>query len=419
MSEFNARKNLLLSQLTYAKNNSPYYQSILKDQKIDIDTLEDVYRNLPILGKSDISNRENEFLSIPKTNVAEIVTTSGTTGHPVSVYLSNNDLSRLAENENFSYDIIGIDQKDIIQISTTLDKLFMAGLAYYSGAIEKGATVMRVGPGNPEYQWNNIIKHRVTTLVAVPSFVKYMIDYAKENDVEYQNTSVRKILCIGEPIRNNDFKLNSLAQFISNEWNVDLFSTYASTEMATAFTECQTGNGVHANEELIFAEVIDENGQPVAEGEVGEVVVTPLQVEAMPLLKYATGDLCKVYYKQCSCGYKSLRLGPIIGRKNQLLKIKGTSIFPNSLIEVLNKIEGLDTFVIVADQDQYGNDSVSALIPEGVKKNNDLIKQIKRSFKANLRVVPELVFEKKEKIITSQENNNFRKKVKFIDNRKF
>src|SRR6185436_6673786 len=121
-------------------------------------------------------------------------------------------------------------------------------------------------------------------------------------------TSVQKAICIGENIRKTDLTLNILGKKITEAWNIKLYSTYASTEMQTAFTECSEGNGGHYQPELMIVELLDENDQHVKPKEPGEVTITTLDVEGMPLLRYKTGDICTFDDSPCACGRTSLRL---------------------------------------------------------------------------------------------------------------
>mgnify|MGYP002508099367 FL=1 len=172
---------------------------------------------------------------------------------------------------------------------TTLDKRFMAGLAYFLGIRKLGASVIRVGNGMPELQWDTINRLKPDTIMCVPSFILRLIEYAEMNGIDYRNSSIRRIIGIGEGLREQDFSLNLLGNRIKEKWDVDLFATYSSTEMGATFSECPFGCGGHVHPELIIVEIIGDNNLPVKDGEVGEVVITTLGVEGMPLLRFRTG----------------------------------------------------------------------------------------------------------------------------------
>jgi phenylacetate-CoA ligase len=152
--------------------------------------------------------------------------------------------------------------------------------------------------------------------MVVPSFLLKLIDYAEQNGIDYNASSLKKAICIGENLRNSDFTLNTLEQRIHEKWHVPmLLSTYASTEMQASFTECEHQNGGHQQPELIITEFLDDAGNPVPEGEPGEVTITTLGVTGMPLLRFRTGDICCHYTSPCACGRNSIRLSPLEGGK--------------------------------------------------------------------------------------------------------
>ena len=277
----------LAEQLVYLKENSPYYQRLFEKHSIDISkikTLEDL-QQIPVTDKADLQSENDAFFCVPKEQIIDFASTSGTMGKPVSFGLTDKDLDRLAYNEAISFACAGISNNDIVQLMTTMDRKFMAGLAYFLGLRKLGAGVIRTGAGIPELQWDSILNNKPTFLITVPSFLIKMIEYAEKKGIDINKTSVKSAICIGEPLRKQDFSPSELSRRINEKWDIKLISTYASTEMSTAFTECEFQNGGHEHPELIITEVLDENNDPVQEGEVGEITVTTLGIEAMPLLR--------------------------------------------------------------------------------------------------------------------------------------
>lgn len=412
------QEEMLRKQLTYLKANSPYYSRLFKNHRIDVEkirTLEDLVK-IPVTTKDDLQESNDDFLCISKNKIADFVTTSGTSGDPVWIALSENDLNRLAYNEELSYQCAGLSVESIIQLTTTIDRRFMAGLAYFLGARKAGIGIIRVGSGVPELQWDTIQKIKPDTLICVPSFLLKMVDYAEENNIDYRNSSIKKVICIGEPLRNQDFTENTLARRITQRWDIQLFSTYASTEMATAFTECEFGVGGHQHPELIITEFLDENDNPVAEGEPGELVVTTLGVEAMPLLRYKTGDIVKPHYEKCRCGRTTLRLGPLMGRKQQMIKYKGTSLYPPSLLDLLNDFEEIEHYVIEVSSNEINEDEIQVKI-YSKKESEELHDKIKDRFRSKVRVSPKIIFVSEQEILAIKFPENSRKSITFVDNR--
>lgn len=388
--------DLLKSQLEYTAQKSPYYQKLFKEESLqvkDINSIED-FRKLPITSKEDLQHHNSEFICVPEDDIIDFVTTSGTLGSPVNFALNEADLERLAENEFQSFSIAGIKKEDKVQITTTLDRRFMAGMAYFLGLRKLGAGIIRTGSGLPQLQWESIERFKPDYLVAVPSFLLKMIQYARENNIDYTNSSIKAAICIGEPLRNQQFELNALGKKITELWDIELFSTYASTEMSTAFTECPYHAGNHVLSKLIYTEILDEDGKQVKPGEIGELVVSPLGTRTMPLLRFATGDMLAYYEGKCKCGRNTPRLGPVVGRKQQKMKLKGTSLYPQHIIEVMNSYGKIKSFVIEAKRDDLENDLVSVKVTESF---ND-ISGLKDYFKSQLHVTPEIERIKEQEI---------------------
>lgn len=400
-------------QLSYTLRTSKFYQEAWKQYSIQVDSItsyED-FSKLPITTKEQLQQYNEDFISIPQEQIIDHVTTSGTLGAPVSFYLNEYDLERLAENESRSFKLAGITRQDKVLITTTLDRRFMAGMAYFLGLRKLGAGAIRTGGGLPGLQWESIFRFKPKYIIAVPSFLLKLIQYAEENQIDYQSSSIRSAICIGEPLRTSNFELNSLGQKISSLWDIELFSTYASTEMATAFTECNKHQGNHVPEDLIFTEVLDQDGNHVAEGEIGELIVTPLNVQSMPLIRFATGDMLTYTDTACECGWKGRRLGPVIGRKQQKIKLKGTSLYPQHIIEILNRFNGFQNFIIEVSLDKNGVDRLKILIPESFRE----IESLKEHLKAFLNVLPEISFKDSKTLQQLKFPANSRKPKIFYD----
>jgi len=385
--------NKLQNLMQYLKNYSAFYQRLFSENNIDITSISSFkdLEKLPFTSKDDLANFNDDFLCVEKNQVADFVTTSGTLSEPVTFYLTTNDIDRLAENESRALKCAGGSADDIYQLMTTIDKRFMAGLAYQQGIRNMGAGIVRTGPGSPYLQWESIQRFSPTVIIAIPSFIPKLIDYAKEHNIDYKNSSVKSIVCIGEPVRNVDFTPSELGKRILSQWDVELYSTYASTEMGVAFTECNLGKGGHLNPDLLVLEVVDENGMGVKNGELGEVVVSTLGVEGMPLLRYKTGDVCHVYYNKCDCGRNTTRLGPVMGRKQQMIKFKGTTLFPPAIFDVLDMIPTIDIYQVEISKDEFGNDHITVVLPN-ILENKEFHQEINDSFKAKLRVTPSLSY---------------------------
>lgn len=416
-SEILEFQNARLRQLMkYLAEKSPYYQQLFKTAGINwqvIQSIEDLVQ-IPVTTKNDLHHFNDDFLCVPRQKIVDYVTTSGTLGDPVTFALTDADLERLAYNEALSFATAGCGEGDVFQLMTTLDRRFMAGMAYFLGARKMGAGVVRVGSGMPELQWDSIMRIKPTAIVAVPSFLVKLIEFAVANGIDYKNSSVKKAICIGEPLRDQDFSLNTLGQTITDQWPIELFTTYASTEMSTAFTECSHGIGGHHHPELIIVELLNDKDLPVADGEEGEVTITTLGVEGMPLLRFKTGDLCRAHRQPCACERTTLRLSPVLGRKQQMIKFKGTTLYPPALYDVLHHISEVKDYVVEVYTGSLGTDEIRIRLT-ATRNDDDFVKVLKDRFRAKLRVAPEIVFAAADEIQKLKFPELSRKPVVFFD----
>lgn len=409
----------LKEMLVYISKNSAYYAEVFNNLGITIEKIKGIedLPVLPVTTKDELHKFNDDFICVPRSKVIDLITTSGTMGDPVTFAMTDNDLDRLAYNEYLSLSCAGADEHDTFQLMTTIDRRFMAGLAYFLGARKLGSGIVRVGNGMPELQWDSIHRFNPTAFIVVPSFLLKLIEYAENNGIDYRNTAVKKAVCIGEPLRKPDFSFTTLGKKILDKWDIELYSTYASTEMSTAFTECQHAVGGHQHPELIIVEFLDDDNQPAAEDEPGEVTITTLGVEGMPLLRFKTGDICYHFNEPCKCGRTTTRLGPVIGRKQQMIKFKGTTLYPPALFDILENIEGIDNYVVEVFTNELGTDEI--MIRVGSQRKDDAFENIlKDRFRAKLRVAPSIVFDSAENIEKIRFPEENRKALNFIDHRK-
>lgn len=408
----------LVDLLSYVNTHSKFYQSRFKENNIDISNIKTIsdLQKIPVTSKDDLYNHNQDFICVSPEKIIDYVTTSGTLGDPLTFVLTDKDLDRLAYNEHISLACAGGTKNDIYQLMTTIDRRFMAGMAYFLGLKQMGAGVVRVGNGMPEFQWDTIKRLKPTIAIAVPSFLLKLIEFAEQHQIDYKNCSIKKVVCIGEPIRNEDFSYNTLGKRITDKWPLELYSTYASTEMGAAFTECQEGKGGHHHPELLIVEFLDDNNQPVPEGEAGELTVTTLGVEGMPLIRFKTGDICKAHSEPCKCGRTTLRVSPILGRKQQMIKFKGTSLYPPALYDILNTIPYIKNYIIEVYTNDIGTDEIVINIG-AINPPNNFDKELKDHFRAKLRVAPTIVLNTPENISKLQLPEMSRKPITFIDKR--
>jgi len=412
------QEKMLGEALRYAAENSPFYKSLFSKHNIDIASVTTIesLSQLPVTTKENLQEFNDDFLCVPKSKIIDYCTTSGTLGKPVTFGLTDRDLDRLAYNEAVSFACSGIKSGDVVQLMTTIDRRFMAGLAYFLGLRKLGAGIIRVGAGIPELQWDSILKYKPSYLITVPSFLLKLIEYAESNRIDYNSCGIKGAICIGEPIRNQDFTMNVLAQKITDKWDIRLFSTYASTEMSTAFAECEYSCGGHHHPELIIVEVLDEDNRPVPDGKSGELTITTLGVEGMPLIRFKTGDIVQAHSEPCRCGRTTIRLGPVVGRKQQMIKYKGTTLYPPAMNDLLNEFNEISAHLIEIATNELGTDEIVINIAAS-NPTEEFLTRVKDHFRAKLRVTPKIIFVPADELHRIMHLPMSRKPVNFIDRR--
>lgn len=400
----------------YVARNSPFYKKALGIRYTAIKSLEDICK-LPITTKDDLQKYNRDFYCVAQEDIAEIVSTTGTTGEFVFVALTKRDLQRLALNEVYSFSCAEATKHDVFHIAVTLDNLFMAGMAYYSGIVQLGATAYRVGMHNIKKHIFLIEKLKPTGIVTVPSFLLELCKGIKEEGINPSILSIKKAFLVGESIRDKDFKLSGIGALIEKRWPLELYSTFGNSEAAISFCECKYHKGTHEHSDLIISEILDDDGNAVNDGETGELVLTSLQVRGMPLLRYRTGDITFKINEKCKCGRNSLRIGPILGRKAQMIKYKGTKLYPKVIENAIASIDDVHNYVIEVFTGDDLSDKI--IVKIGCDRQTDKLKNIVCShIEAFARVTPEVeLLPTGEVEMLRTDNGRHRKPRAFIDHR--
>jgi len=410
------QEKLLREHLIYCKEYSPFYQRLFKRHKIDpkkinIDNLCD----LPFTDKADIEKNNDAFLAASLERIVDIVLSSGTTGKPTKIAYTESDLKRLAYNEEKSFLGCGFTAKDIVLLTCTLDRCFVAGLAYYLGIRAVGATAIRNGLNSLESHTEVIRRMRTTAIVGVPSFIRKLGLFLAEKKAIPRAPAISKLVCIGEPLRREDLGFLKVGKDLEEIWGARAYSTYSSSEIVTTFCECTAQAGGHLHSDLAVVEIVDNDGAVLGPGEQGEVVVTPMGIEGMPLVRFKTGDISFIIDTSCSCGRNSLRLGPILGRKNQMMKVRGTTIYPQAIYSALEEIDGAKEYYIAVTSENELSDTIEVHL--ALNNRGCSPEAIENKLRDRLRVKPR-VFISDEEIIREQVYNpKSRKPIRFIDRR--
>jgi phenylacetate-CoA ligase len=345
---------LLRDHLAYLATASPFYRQRFADLGIDPRAIRAVadLAALPLFtAKQDLETHNDAFLAAGPQAVVDLCQTSGTTGQAVGLLQTRQDLERLAINEEVSLRIAGLTAGDRVLLACTIDRCFMAGLAYFLGVSRLGALAIRIGAAPVATTADAVRLHRPTAMITVPTAAEAVARHLRSQGVDPATLGVRRIVCIGEPVRDGLLRLSHLGQALAEAWGAQILGTYASTEMAASFTDCCHGGGGHLIPDLVAIEIIGDDDRPVAPGELGEVVATPLQVTGMPLLRLRTGDMARLDVSPCPCGRTTPRLGPIVGRKHQMLKLRGTTVYPPAIFAALQEIDEVQNYYLEVDSE--------------------------------------------------------------------
>jgi phenylacetate-CoA ligase len=412
-----AQEGLLREHLAYVAARSPFYRDLFLRNGVDpartgLDRLAD----LPFTDKSDLEGRNDDFLAVPMAEVSDIVLSSGTTGKPTRIMYSRGDLDRLAFNEKTAFERAGLNSSDIVLLTCTMDRCFIAGLAYYYGAREVGAATIRNGLSSPASHMEVISRLRPTVLVGVPSFLVKLGGFMRERGMEPRTAGVRTLVCIGEPTRDRDMNLTGLGRRLEETWDAKAYSTYASSETVTTFCECAERNGGHLHPALGVVEIVDPDGKVLAPGTTGEVVVTPFLTRGMPLVRFRTGDVSFLLPVPCACGRGSVRLGPILGRLRQMIKCHGTTLYPQAIYAVLDDMPGISDYYVVVSGDFKLSDEVAVFV--SLKDRATTAEAVTERLQARLQVKPAVSVVDSACVRERVYAEGSRKPVRFFDERR-
>jgi phenylacetate-CoA ligase len=408
-----AQQDILLQNHIRQAMQGSHYKKLYQDCGV---TPEDIslanLGDLPLTSRADLNGNSRQFQAVSDAQIRDLSLTSGTTGSPVRIPYTHHDLDRLAYNEAMAFYGAGVRPGDVYIVGVTLDRCFIAGLAYYSGLVTLGATAVRSGPGQPARQWECIEQLKPKGIIGVPSFLLQIGQWVQEHGYNPAESSIESLITIGEPIRRGDFELTPLGRDLQQIWQTPIHASYGATELETGISECCAQRGGHIHPELMIAEIVDEQGKLVPQGEAGELVVTPLGVEGFPLVRFRTGDITRMHTGPCDCGWTSPRIGPIEGRLAQRLKVKGTTIYPDTILQLLQEIPNLGPAYLEVSAAYDLSDEIKVVVAE---ENAINVKEIMTLLQARLRVRPEVEKQPAEAIMARMSEGH--KVKRFFDNR--
>ena len=335
----------------------PFYHKKFQEAGVapeDINSLADISR-LPTTRKQDLrDNYPFGLFAVPREEVVRVHASSGTTGKPTVVGYTARDIETWSDLMARDFVMVGVEKKDIFQNAVNYG-FFTGGLGVHYGIERMGAMAVPSGVGNTERQLEIMMDFGVTILHCTPSYALYLAETAKARGV-VEKLSLR-IGCFGaEPW--SDESRRELEEAL----NIKAYDSYGLSEMmgpGVAF-ECQEQDGLHIWEDHFLIEILDKSEQPCAPGEPGELVITSLTKEAMPLIRYHTGDVTYIMEDKCPCGRTSRKLHRFLGRADDMLIVRGINVFPSQIEDVLVSIPEIGSyFQVIVDRKKHGLDEIS------------------------------------------------------------
>lgn len=400
-------KKLKELQLKRLKNTlqralqSPFYKKVDQQTSLSVENIhyiEDIQK-LPFTTKQDLraSYPFGLATSNPKENGVRIHCSSGTTGNPTLIAYSKQDIDNWANLVARSLYMVGVRNTDVFQNSSGYG-MFTGGLGFQYGAERLGALTVPAAAGNSKRQVKFITDFQTTTLHAIPSYAVRLAEVFQEEGLDPLQSSLKTLIIGAEP------HTEQQRRKIEDLLGVKAYNSFGMTEMngpGVGF-ECKEQNGMHLWEDNYLVEIIDpDSGAPLPIGEVGELVLTTLNRELMPLIRYRTRDLTRILPHSCPCGRTHLLIDRITGRSDDMIIIKGVNIFPMQIEKILmgyselssnylitlDRIDNQETLTVEVELKELPSDNYVVL--EG------LYKKIRQDLRDEILVTPYLKFVKK------------------------
>ncbi len=381
--------------------NVPFYRKKFDEAGIkpeDIKSLEDI-RYLPFTTKAELREAYPfGTFAVPLKEVVEIHSSSGTTGKPVVAGYTRGDIEVWGEVMARSLAMIGVTSDDIIQIAYGYG-LFTGGLGFHYGAQRIGATVVPASAGNTKRQIELMRDFGSTVIACTPSYALYLAEYAKEEMGIDPATLKLRVGSFGAEMWTEEMRKE-----IEKRLGLKAYNVYGLTEIIGPGVahECEAQEGLHIWEDHFLVELVDpETGEPLGEGEEGELVFTTLTREATPMIRFRTRDLTRLIKKPCSCGRTMVRMERIKGRSDDMIKIRGVMVFPYQIEQAILEVQGVEPhYQIVITRPHY------------LDEMEVLVEVSKEVFSDEVKVLEELRKKLEKKI---EENIGVRVKVSLVE----
>ena len=374
--------------------NSPFYKKRFEEAGIkpeDIKTLDDI-RRIPFTTKQDLRDTYPfGMASVPLRECTRLHSSSGTTGTPTVILHTQKDLEEWAAQVARNLWMVGLRPDDVFQNSSGYG-MFTGGLGFQYGAERLGMLTIPAAAGNSIRQIKFITDFGTTALHAVPSYVTRLYEVMQSMGVDPRRDTKLKVLAIGAEPHSEEQRRR-----IEEMMGVKAYNSFGMSEMCGPGVgfECQEQNGLHFWEDYYIVEIVDpETLEPVPDGEVGELVLTSLCREAMPLLRYRTRDLTRVLGRTCPCGRNHVRIDRMRGRSDDMMVLRGVNIFPIQIEKILMTFPELASNYLITLTTDEDNDNMTVeveleeLFTDDYRRLQNLTNRIQRALKDEILLTP-------------------------------
>lgn len=370
------------------KSGSLYGEVYRKAGITGVSSQED-FEKLPFSSKDDLRNAYPLGIqAVPEEEVVRIHSSSGTTGKPVIIPYTAKDVDDWAIMFARCYETAGITNKDRIQITPAYG-LWTAGIGFQLGAEKLGAMTVPMGPGNTDKQLQMMIDLKTTVLTATSSYALLLAE-------EINKRGLRDKIHLKKGVFGSERWSKKMREYIRNELGVELYDIYGLTEIygpGIGIT-CEKEQGIHYWDDYVYIEIINpETGEPVPDGETGEIVITTLVKEGAPLLRFRTHDLSRIIPEKCSCGRSYPRLDTIGGRSDDMFKVRGVNMFPKQVEELLQDVDGVlsEYNITIAHDDDHNKDIMILTVEvDGRVDFEKTALHIRELFKSRIGMTPKV-----------------------------
>ena len=374
---------LIKNQLKKLTSQDCFYKRKLEGVDIDSIKSQEDFEKLPFTWKGDLRDAYPLGLqAVPDEEIVRIHSSSGTTGTPVIIPYTAQDVSDWADMFARCYTMAGIGKLDRIQITPGYG-LWTAGIGFQLGAERLGAMTIPMGPGNTDKQLRMMTDLKSTVLCATSSYALLLAE-------EIEKRGIGDQICLRKGVIGSERWGEKMRKRIAKELGVQLYDIYGLTEVygPGIGISCDHECGMHMWDDYIYFEIVNpKTGEVVPDGEIGELVITTLKKQGAPLIRYRTHDLTRVITGDCPCGSKYPRIDTILGRTDDMVKVKGVNIFPSQIDEMLSGIPGASSEYQFMIDHLYGKDicTLFAEIDKGADKTS-MEAAIGAGFKAKIGI---------------------------------